>query len=139
MTLRDEILNDPLQCGYAGMTPAELESSLNAKDRTRLADRYIGYGTVLSVFGAIDGAQILDTLETLAATISPIKWAMRLLEGDKLNIADPATRAQIDALTPAVFTEAQATTLKGLAGVACSRAEELGLVVNDYEIRMARS
>lgn len=137
--LRDEIANDPLGRGYAAMTDGQREASLNTKDRTKVVDRYVGYGTVLSLFGATDGAAVLDALETLAASSSPVKWAMRLLADDKLNIGDPATRAQIDALTPAVFTPAQAAALKGLAEQACSRAEELGVSAIGADIRNARA
>lgn len=139
MTLRDELETDPLSYGLSGISNQDIEATLNAKTRTRVVETRIGYGTVLSVLGAEEGAAVLDKLEALSTTNSPVKWAMKLLAADNLNIADPQTQLQIDGLASAgVMSLGQALLLKGLALRMCSRAEELGLVVNDFEIRLAR-
>lgn len=139
-TLTEELASDPLGMGYATMTDGELEATLNAKTRTRLVSTQIGFGAVMSALGASAGAALLDTIEVAAVSNSPVKWAMRLLAADNLDIGNLETRAQIDALAAAgVMTEAQAATLKALAEQPCSRAEELGLVMNDYEIMKARA
>lgn len=138
--LRDELTNDPLSIGYAGMTNGEVEAALNAKTRTRIVEKRIGYGAVLSALGADAGAAVLDKLEAASGQKSPLKWAMKLLAADNLDIGNPQTRLQIDALAAAsVLTVAQATTLKGLAEEPCSRAEELGVTALDSDIRGARS
>lgn len=140
MTLRNELTTDPLGLGYAAMTNAQVEASLNAKTRTRLVETRIGYGAIMSALGATAGATVLDNLETVAASNSPVKWAMKLLAVDNLNISNVQVRAQVDVLAAGgVMTVAQATTLKALASQSCSRAEEIGIAVNDYEIREARA
>lgn len=137
--LTEEIANDPLGIGYATMTAGELEGALNAKTRTRLVEMRIGFGAIMSALGASAGAALLDTIEVAAVSNSPVKWAMRLLAADNLDIGNLETRAQIDALAAAgVMTEAQATTLKALAEQPCSRAEELGVSAIGADIRNAR-
>ena len=137
--LTEELATDPLGMGYATMTDGELEATLNAKTRTRLVSTQIGFGAVMSALGASAGAALLDTLEVAAISNSPVKWAMRLLAADNLDIGNPATRAQIDALAAAgVMTTAQATILKALAEQPCSRAEELGVNAVGSSIRNAR-
>jgi hypothetical protein len=139
-TLRNEIENDPLGIGYAAMTDGELEAALNAKTRTRIVAARIGVGSVMSALGASAGAALLDTLEVIAASNSPVKWALRLLAADNLDIGNAETRAQIDALAAAgVMTVEQAATLKALAEQPCSRAEELAVNAIGASIRNARA
>lgn len=138
-TLEEELASDPLGMGYATMTDGELEAVLNAKTRTRIVEARVGYGAILSALGASAGAALLDALEATAGSNSPVKWAMRLLAADNLDIGNLTTRAQIDALAAAgVMTAAQATTLKALAEQPCSRAEELGVNAIGASIRNAR-
>ena len=89
-----------------------------SRDRVRTQERHIGVGTVLDALGPVEGAQVLDALEGLKGTNSAVKWAFVLLERGELNVGAASVRGQIDALTPAVFSEAQADILKGLAEVA---------------------
>jgi len=139
-TLRDEVANDPLGIGYAGMTDGELEAALNAKTRTRLVETRIGYGAIMSALGAVAGAEVLDNLEVIAVSNSPVKWAMKLLAADNLNIGNVEARTQVDALAAAgAMTVAQAATLKALASQQCSRAEELGVSAIGADIRNART
>lgn len=127
--LRDELTTDPLGLGYAGMTNGEVEASLNAKTRMRTIEKRIGYGAVMATLGVEAGAAVLDALELTATKSSPVKWAMKLLAADNLDVGNPQTRLQIDALAAAgVLTVAQATTLKGLAEEPCSRAQELQIL-----------
>lgn len=137
--LTEEIASDPLGIGYATMTDGELEGALNAKTRTRLVEMRIGFGAIMSALGASAGAALLDALEVVAVSSSPVKWALRLLAADNLDIGNLQTRAQIDALAAAgVMTAAQAATLKALAQQSCSRAEELGVSAIGADIRNAR-
>ncbi len=116
MTLRDEILSRP-DCAdaLARRDCGELAALLSV-GRTKVIDYSIGYGTVLEVLGAEAGSAFLDGLTALAATSSPVKWALKLLDRGELNIGAAATQSQLDALvTAGVMPQAVADTLKGLA------------------------
>jgi hypothetical protein len=115
MSLREEIL--------AVCTPAELAQRDDAKiaakvsqGRTRIVSRPGGVGAVMRTLGPEAGANLLNTLETLAASTPSIKWALVLIRDGSLDFGDPATRAQIDLLAgQGVITAAQATALKAIA------------------------
>lgn len=116
MTLRDEILSRP-DCAdaLARRDCGELAALLSV-GRTKVIDYSIGYGTVLEVLGAEAGSAFLDGLTALAATSSPVKWALKLLDRGELNIGAAATRGQLDALAAGgVMPKAVADALKGLA------------------------
>ena len=116
MSLRDEILSRP-DCAdaLARRDCGELAALLSV-GRTKVIDYSIGYGTVLEVLGAEAGSAFLDGLTALAATSSPVKWALKLLDRGELNIGAAATRGQLDALASAgVMPQAVADVLKGLA------------------------
>ena len=116
MTLRDEILSRP-DCAdaLARRDCGELAALLSV-GRTKVIDYSIGYGTVLEVLGAEAGSAFLDGLTALAATSSPVKWALKLLDRGELNIGAAATRGQLDALAAGgVMPQAVADVLKGLA------------------------
>lgn len=116
MALRDEILSRP-DCAdaLARRDCGELAALLSV-GRTKVIDYSIGYGTVLEVLGADNGAKFLDQLTALAETSSPVKWALKLLDRGELNIGAAATRGQLDALAAGgVMPQAVADALKGLA------------------------
>lgn len=116
MTLHDEILSRP-DCAdaLARRDCGELAALLSV-GRTKVIDYSIGYGTVLEVLGAEAGSAFLDGLTALAATSSPVKWALKLLDRGELNIGAEATRGQLDALAAGgVMPHAVADALKGLA------------------------
>jgi len=116
MTLHDEILSRP-DCAdaLARRDCGELAALLSV-GRTKVIDYNIGYGTVLEVLGAEAGSAFLDGLTALAATSSPVKWALKLLDRGELNIGAAATRGQLDALAAGgVMPQAVADALKGLA------------------------
>ncbi len=116
MTLREEILSRP-DCAdaLARRDCGELAALLSV-GRTKVIDYSIGYGTVLEVLGAEAGSAFLDGLTALAATSSPVKWALKLLDRGELNIGAEATRGQLDALAAGgVMPQAVADALKGLA------------------------
>lgn len=118
MTIRDEILSRP-DCAdaLARRDCGELAALLSV-GRTKVIDYSIGYGTVLEVLGAEAGSAFLDGLTALAATSSPVKWALKLLDRGELNIGAEATRGQLDALAAGgVMPHAVADALKGLATV----------------------
>ena len=118
MALRDEILSRP-DCAdaLAARDCGELAALLSV-GRTKVIDYSIGYGTVLEVLGAEAGSAFLDGLTALAATSSPVKWALKLLDRGELNIGADATQSQLDALAAGgVMPQAVAEALKNLAVV----------------------
>lgn len=118
MTLQAEILSRP-DCAdaLAARDCGELARILSI-GRTKLIERNIGYGTVLETLGAEAGSAFLDGLTALAATSSPVKWALKLLDRGELNIGAAATRGQLDALAAGgVMPQAVAEALKNLAVV----------------------
>lgn len=135
MTLRDELTNDPLGIGYAAMSNEEVESSLNAKTRTKKVHMEVGNGTILEVLGIAAGNALLDVIYSDAN----FRHVKPLVEQGRLSLDSTLVQMTLDSLVPAVLTQAQADKLKNLCVQPCSRAEELGIVVNDFEIRVARA
>ena len=116
MTLHDEILSRPDCADALARRDCGAIATILSTGRTKVVDLNIGYGTVLEVLGAESGAAFLDSLTTLAATSSPVKWALKLLDRGELNIGAAATRGQLDALAAGgVMPQAVADALKGLA------------------------
>lgn len=97
--------------------------------RTRLESTFVGVGRVMDCLGPTEGAAVLDALDALRASSSPVKWAWLLLERGELDIALASVRAQIDALTPAVFSPEQAEAIKTLA--------ERPDPVSEFDVRVA--
>ena len=118
MALRDEILSRPdCAAALAARDCGELARILSI-GRTKLIERNVGYGTVMEALGADNGAAFLDGLTALAATSSPVKWALKLLDRGELNIGADATQSQLDALAAGgVMPQAVAEALKNLAVV----------------------
>lgn len=109
------IAADPeLQALAAVRNDAEIAAALSA-GRTRIESTFVGVGRVMDCLGPVEGAAVLDALDALRATASPIKWAWLLLERGELDVGLPSVRAQIDTLVPAVMTAEQAVALKALA------------------------
>ncbi len=118
MLLRDEILSRPDCADALAARDCGALAEILSAGRTKVIDYSIGYGTVLEVLGAEAGSAFLDGLTALAATSSPVKWALKLLDRGELNIGAAATRGQLDALAAGgVMPQAVADALKGLATV----------------------
>lgn len=130
--LTSEIQNDPLARGYAGMTDAERLASLRAVNRTKLTSPYMitDRGVINAFANPVDGETCMQGIEA-ASQSNPlvaraIKWMQPANGG--LDIGDVKTHAIIDVLSGAgAITAEAATTLKAIAQVVCSRAEELGI------------
>jgi hypothetical protein len=116
MTLRDEILSR-LDCAAAlAERDCGALAAILSVGRVKTVDKPIGYGTMLEALGADAGAAFLDGLTALAATSSPVKWALKLLDRGELNIGAPATQTQLDTLaTAGAIPQAVVDVLKGLA------------------------
>lgn len=134
--LKDELTNDPLNIGYASMSDYEVEQSLNARTRTKLVPTEIGNGLVLSTVGLTVGSALLDIINTAP----DFRYVRPLLEQGRLDISSPLARDALDSLVGVSgFEQSHADALKNLAVRECSRAEELGITVNDFEVRQARA
>jgi hypothetical protein len=134
-TLREELTNDPLGIGYAGMSNGEIEVSLNAKTRTKLQAFECGTGTVLETLGITDGNGLLDIIKNTP----DFRYVWPLLEQGRLRLDSALVRSTLNALAAAnAISQASADALNALALVPCSRGEELGLTINDIEVRAAK-
>lgn len=72
-----------------------------------------GIGYVMRVLGPVDGAAVLDALDALRATSSPVRWGWVLLERGDLDFGDPGTQAMVDMLVQVgALTRAQALALQ---------------------------
>ena len=143
MILRDEITNDPLGRGYAQMTNAEVEVSLNAKDRTKIGgvmrNKFAIWAASTGVRAKIEDAStnMLDPLRSSALALLDF---LRGGVSDNLDLSDAANMAMLDAWVAAgKVTAQQKADLVALATIECSRAEELDVRADDYTIRVARS
>ena len=140
MSLRDELEQDPLSIGYAAMTNAEVEASLNAKTRIKYVSKMIGVGTILAQLQG-QGGVFLDTLRTIGETNRDIHWLLEanIVRGE-FDVGDPASRYGMEQLAAQLPAFADGINrLLALSEQPCSRAEELGIVVNDFEVRQARA
>jgi hypothetical protein len=76
-------------------------AAILSEGRVRLKSHEIGIGTVLGVM-APDGGAFLDTLETIGASDSNVKWLLKLIERGAFDVGLPASRAQMTAYAQAV-------------------------------------
>ncbi len=136
MSLKDELVNDPLGIGYAGMSNAEVETSLNAKNRTMTVPTEIGVGLVLETLGLADGNALLD----LSKNTTDFRHVWPVLEQGRLRVDSVLVRNTLDGLAMAgAITQSSADALKALGEQACSRAVELGVQALDFDIIHARA
>lgn len=97
MTLRDEILAGGFD--LQNRDDGAIATALSA-GRTKIAPRLGGIGAVLETLGPVDGAALLDSLESMATTVPAVRWAFVLINRGELDFGSPATRAMIDQLVP---------------------------------------
>lgn len=89
------------------------------------SSRMVNARHVLAELGAA-GAAALDKLEAAAASNSVVKWAVRFLDGQGLDIGHPMSQGMLDQLAQAgVLTATEASALKALALADQTRAEAL--------------
>ena len=89
-------------------------------------ERFVTARAVLAAHGAA-GAAVLDKLEAASGGNAAVKWAMRFVTADGIDVGHANTRGLLDAMVPAVLTQAEADMLKDMAIQPASRAEVLGL------------
>ena len=140
MSLKDEITNDPLGIGYSAMTPREIEQSLTAVTRTKVSDVSRAW---FSTWAAGNGmrAIIEDTAGTVGHPLRSIALACKdVLAGaaDGIDLSLSHNRAMVgEWVQEGLMPQSDMDALIALATKPCSRADELGVVVNDIEVRAA--
>ena len=127
--LKREILDDPLNYGYAGTDDEGVLNILNTPSRQIVIEHYVNAKQILAVLGATTGAAFLDALETAAAANSAVRWAMEFIRTDSgIDVGNIETRAMLDQLAAAgILEQASVNKLKLLAERQISRAEEIGV------------
>jgi len=140
--LRDEILNDPLNLGYAQYLPSSpgwVVSLLNAPNLLLVKEKYVTVRTLLAQLGVL-GAIIAEKLsqfgnddtvyeeQEVQGLKLATKWAMKFIDSDGqgLDLGHVNTQTMIDGLLDiSVLTSTEAAALKNLAMQSSSRAEQL--------------
>lgn len=139
MSLQTELQTDPLGRGYALYIPdcpGILVNMLNDPIYQKHKTRFVTARTVLAEVAG--GAEILDKLETAAQTNSAVKWAMRFVTTDGIDVGYPGTQQLLDSLVGTILAQAECDALKNLAMQSASRAEVLGLdYVTEQQVRNA--
>jgi len=126
--LQAELTTDPLNRGYAQYIPdcpGILVNLLNELVYQKHKTRFITARTVLAE--VVGGADILDKLELAAQTNSAVKWAMRFITTDGIDIGYPVTQQLLDSLVGSTLTQSECDALKSLALQPASRAEVLNI------------
>lgn len=139
--LRDELLNDPLGRGYANFipdSPGALADMLNATLYTSVKEKFLTARGLLASDGEA-GAIILDKLDSAGQINSAVKWAMKFVISDGIDVGHPTTRGLLDQLVlGGVLTQQECDILKNKALQPASRAEVLGIsYVRENDIRIA--
>ena len=122
MSLTPDELFAEIQSRNLLVPPSERDDGYIASSlsvgRTKVIDRNVDIGDVLTALGPVAGAAFLDSLELIAVSNPVIKWTLILLKAGTLNVGLEVVRANIDSLvTAAVITSEQGTALKNLATV----------------------
>jgi hypothetical protein len=130
MSLRTELLDDPLNRGYAAFiadSPGVLADMMNDRIYSMVKEKFVNARGVLAAHGSA-GGDIIEALNNASGSNVTIKWAMKFVSQDSgIDVGHPNTQALLDAVVPAVLTQAQADLIKGMALQPASRAEVLGL------------
>lgn len=111
MSLRDEIL---------ALDPALITSrdhgamaKVLSMGRKHLVYTEIGKGKIIGAIGLAAANNVLDVIDT----VPDYRHVKQLVENGWLDIGSPLARASIDAMVPAIITQAQADAIKALAEV----------------------
>lgn len=140
MSLQAEIQNDPLNRGYAAHiphAPGLIVNMLNEYIYMAPKQKFVNARGILANLG-LAGATILDKLEAATGTNSAVKWAMKFMTLDGIDVGNTVTRQVLDSLVGTVLTQQEVDMLKDLALQPASRAEVLGLgTVEESQVRSA--
>lgn len=140
------LANRVTQADVRDLPDWQVADILNAPDPTlpevvELRSAFAGPGTIMQALGPDAGAQLLDALESMAATVPRVRWAMHIIRGRGLDMSDPMTRAQIDGLVAAgILTALNGQKMKAIGEVRRypSWAEHNGVEVTARTVGLAR-
>ena len=117
MTLLDEIQAKCTPELIASHDYQAIADAVNA-GRTRVEKTLGGIGTVLETLGPVDGAALLDSLQSMTASVPALKWAWYLIERGELDFGSAATRGMIDQfVADGAMPAGVGALLKGVAEV----------------------
>src|SRR4051812_30886554 len=99
--LKTEIQTGPLAAELAPLVDANDDAGvaavLNDRRSKRIVERHVNAKVLMSELGAGPGATFMGKLETLAASVPSVKYALDFLRTDSgVNVADPQTRGMLD-------------------------------------------
>lgn len=96
MTLKEKILESEL-VNLPDWQVAELLNSSNNSLPiiTDWEKTSIGFGLILLTLGLNDGVNFLDQLSNLSTNNSSIKWLLKIIELESLDLSNPVIREQI--------------------------------------------
>ena len=126
--LREELVNDPLQRGYAMLTDAECAADLNEMRYTALQPgRFLTARGVVNLLGVADAAIVLATFKAAAAGNVALEIMYDYLRGEiGIDFGVEATHQNIDMLS-AAFPPGAAQKLKDYGTRQFSRATQISL------------
>lgn len=145
--LKTELQTDPAGLGYAPHiphAPGMLAVLLNAKASTMAKSRMITARGIMASYGLgpSAGAAFLDKMESLAANVPAIKWALKFLQTEAgIDIGEPATQLMLTSLIGVGgITADEVNGVKSMALQPASRAEVLfgvGVQITEADVRAA--
>jgi hypothetical protein len=140
MSLQTELTTDPLNRGYQQYvpdSPGVIVNMMNEPIYSMPKTLFVTARGILAQHGET-GALILDKLELAAAGSSVIKWAMKFITSDGIDVGHPTTQTMLDSMVGTVLTQTECDLLKQMAAQPASRAEVLGLgFVTEADVRTA--
>jgi hypothetical protein len=140
MSLQIELTTDPLNRGYQQYIPdayGVIVDMMNTKTYSMPKTLFVTARGILAQHG-VAGAEILDKLETAATGNSVIKWAMKFIVSDGIDVGHATTRTMLDSMVGTVLTQTECDLLKNMAVQPASRAEVLGInSVTEADVRTA--
>jgi len=122
-SLKDLINSDPEN---AARTDAEVLAWLNSGSG-EFGSRMVNAREILATLGASGGAVLLEKLEQAALVNPAVKWALKFMTEQGIDVGNTQTRATLDALVnAAVLTDGESNAVKAIAPE-LSRWEAAGL------------
>lgn len=125
--LRDDIAADPVLAGLPITSDGAyaIADAYNTVVGKAPAPTMVTARTVLAELG-MAGAVALDKLEAAGNSNPVVRWAVKFLAGEGLDVGHPMSQSMLDQLAQAgVLTRTEADALKALALADQTRAEAL--------------
>lgn len=120
MSLRDELLALPSELLAQRNTQALADA---LPERIIIVPTQIGKGKIIEVLGLAAANSVLDVIDNHP----DYRHVKQMVENGWLDIGSPISRMAIDAMVPAVITQAQADDVKALG--------EVREPVSEYDVR----